>query len=272
MGTILTEAFIESKAVNPSSITITNRTIEKAFNIKKNHPELEVTKQLTGAVMNKDFIFVCVKLLDIYPLLKELSPLLTEQQTIVIITSPVHPEQLQEIVSCQTARLIPSITNRALSGASLLTFGSSCSVTTKTALRQLASCISTPIEIHHSITRAASDIVSCGPAFISFLVQEMIEAAVEETDISKEEATTLSEDMLVGLGRLIEKRLYTLPTLQDKVCVKGGVTGEGIKALEAGVQDMFHRLFQNTHEKFDEDLEAVAQQYPPSVFTDDRRN
>lgn len=76
----------------------------------------------------------------------------------------------------------------------------------------------------------------------------MIEAAVEETDISKEEATSLSEDMLVGLGRLIEKRVYTLPTLQDKVCVKGGVTGEGIKALEAGVQDMFHRLFK-THMK-----------------------
>lgn len=109
MGTILTEAFIESKAVNPSSITITNRTIEKAFNIKKNHPELEVTKQLSGAVTNKDFIFVCVKPLDIYPLLKELSPLLTEQQTIVIITSPVHPEQLQDIVPCQTARLIPGI-------------------------------------------------------------------------------------------------------------------------------------------------------------------
>ncbi|MFJ5964798.1 late competence protein ComER [Bacillus sp. NPDC093026] len=272
MGTILIEAFIESKAVNPSSFTITNRTIEKAFNIKKNYPELEVTKQLAEVVTDKDFIFVCVKPLDIYPLLKEMSHMLTERQTIVIITSPVHPEQIQDIVPCQTARLIPSITNRALSGASLLTFGSSCSTATKTTLRQLASHISTPIEIHHSITRAASDIVSCGPAFISFLVQKMIEASAQETDITVEEATILSENMLVGLGRLIEKKVYTLPTLQDKVCVKGGVTGEGIKALEAGVQDMFHRLFQNTHEKFDEDLEAVGHQYAPSVFTDDRRN
>ena len=177
-----------------------------------------MTKQLSGAVTDKDFIFVCVKPLDIYPLLKELSPLLKEQQTIVIITSPVHPEQLQDIVPCQTARLIPSITNRALSGASLLTFGSSCNVTTKAALRQLASRISTPIEIHHSITRAASDIVSCGPAFISFLVQKMIEAAVEETDISKEEATTLSEDMLVGLGRLIEKGVHPAYTAREGVC------------------------------------------------------
>ncbi|BBP90870.1 hypothetical protein BsIDN1_44880 [Bacillus safensis] len=38
MGTILTEAFIESKAVNPSSITITNRTIEKSVQYKKKEP------------------------------------------------------------------------------------------------------------------------------------------------------------------------------------------------------------------------------------------
>lgn len=34
MGTILIEALIESKAAIPSSLTITNRTIDKALNIK----------------------------------------------------------------------------------------------------------------------------------------------------------------------------------------------------------------------------------------------
>lgn len=34
MGTILIESFIESKAADPSNITITNRTIEKALHIK----------------------------------------------------------------------------------------------------------------------------------------------------------------------------------------------------------------------------------------------
>ncbi|MGE6629232.1 late competence protein ComER [Bacillus sp. NPDC077027] len=272
MGTILIEAFIESKAVNPSSFTITNRTIEKAFNIKEAYPDLEVTEQVEGAILDKDFIFICVKPLDIYPLLQKLRPMLKSNQTIVTITSPVQPKQLEDLVPCQIARLIPSITNRALSGASLLTFGSTCHEETKKTLRQLASRISTPIGIHDSVTRAASDIVSCGPAFISFLVQKLIEAAVEETDITTEEATVLSEEMLVGLGRLIEKKVYSLPTLQDKVCVKGGVTGEGIKALEAGVKDMFHHLFQNTHSKYEEDLQAVDHQFQSSVFTDDRRN
>ena len=53
--------------------------------------------------------------------------------------------------------------------------------------------------------------------------------------------------------------LYTLPALQEKVCVKGGVTGEGIKALESGVQDMFHRVFQNTHMKYEEDISAQSE-------------
>lgn len=38
MGTILIEALIESRAVIPSSLTITNRTIDKALNIKKTIP------------------------------------------------------------------------------------------------------------------------------------------------------------------------------------------------------------------------------------------
>ena len=39
--------------------------------------------------------------------------------------------------------------------------------------------------------------------------------------------------------------------------MKGGVTGEGIRVLEEHVGDMFHKLIERTHEKFDEDLECV---------------
>ena len=40
-----------------------------------------------------------------------------------------------------------------------------------------------------------------------------------------------------------------------------GVTGEGIRVLEEHVGDMFHKLIERTHEKFDEDLECVDQQF-----------
>ena len=67
--------------------------------------------------------------------------------------------------------------------------------------------------------------------------------------------------MLIGLGELLKKGYYTLPTLQEKVCVKGGITGEGIGVLEDGIGDIFEKLFQATHSKFNEDLEIVAKQF-----------
>jgi competence protein ComER len=121
--------------------------------------------------------------------------------------------------------------------------------------------MSKPVAIDQTITRVSSDIVSCGPAFFSFLLQRFIDAAVQETNISEEEATVMASDMIIGMGKLLEKEIFTLPTLQDKVCVKGGVTGEGIKVLEAELGEMFVHVFQKTHEKFDEDIELVHNQF-----------
>ena len=261
MGRILIDAFIESKAVHPSQLTITNRTKGKAKTIQKQHREIQLGDCAEEVVRSSQLIFVCVKPLDIHPLLIKIKPLLTQEHCIVSITSPISVEQLESIVPTQVARIIPSITNRALSGVSLMTYGNHCSAFYQNYLTNLFSSMSKTVSIPQNITRVSSDIVSCGPAFFSFLLQRFIDAAVQETEISKEEATIMASDMIIGMGKLLEKEIFTLPTLQEKVCVKGGVTGEGIKVLEAELGDMFVHLFQKTHEKFDEDIELVEKQF-----------
>jgi competence protein ComER len=67
--------------------------------------------------------------------------------------------------------------------------------------------------------------------------------------------------MIVGLGELLKQGHYTLPSLQEKVCVKGGITGEGIKVMEEELGDLFEHIFQATHTKFNEDLEKVNSQF-----------
>ena len=128
----------------------------------------------------------------------------SDEKCLVSITSPISPSQLETLVPCHVARIIPSITNRALSGASLFTFGSNCSeewqqnyfAYSKTFLL---------LVIEEDITRVSSDIASCGPAFFSYLLQCFINAAVDKTNITHEEATTLVSEMVVGMGKLLEK-------------------------------------------------------------------
>ncbi|HEU5139052.1 MAG TPA: late competence protein ComER [Bacillales bacterium] len=261
MGNVLIQAFIESGAVAPSNLMIANRTKQKADKFKEEFPELHVADTGMEVADVADIIFVCVKPLDIYPLIKQISEGLSEDKLLVSITSPVSVEELESVVNCSVARAIPSITNRALSGVSLITYGHSCEEKHKDHLLTLLEQISRPYEIEENITRAASDIVSCGPAFFCYLTQRFIRAAVEETEISHEEATAFASEMLIGLGKLLEKGIYTLPELQEKVHVKGGVTGEGLSVLEAKVGDMFEELFRTTHAKYADDRKKVRNQF-----------
>jgi competence protein ComER len=261
MGRILIEAFIESEAVKPANMIVTNRTIERAYDIQAQHSSIKVVQTAKEVVQRSNIIFLCVKPLDIHPLLIQLKNDLQPAQCIVSITSPISVEQLESIVNCQVARIIPSITNRALAGVSLFTYGESCSKDYQQVLYELFSAISHPVFIQHSITRIASDIVSCGPAFFSFLLQKFVKAAVSETSISEEKATELASQMIMGMGKLLEKEIFTLPALQEKVCVKGGVTGEGIKVLEAELGSIFEHMVQQTHAKYYEDIEKVGHQF-----------
>ena len=265
MGTIITESLIEGAVSIPENIYITNRTIEKTKELKKNYPSINVLKDSQSIAAQSDILFICVKPLQIEPLLRSMNEHLTEDQIIISITSPVTVTQLESIIKAKAARMIPSITNRALSGTTLITLGERCTEADQQLILEIAGGISTPIMIEEATTRVASDLSSCGPAFMCFLLEKMIDAAVSVTDITKEQATALATEMTIGFGRLLEKDYYTLETLKEKVHVKGGVTGVGLKVLEDHTEGLFEKLFKATQDKFKEDHEYVDEQFSEQV-------
>lgn len=260
MGNILIDAWITSNTIEKDQLYITNRTIDKAYKIQDKYPGVHVIENIETLIKKSDILYICVKPLEIYPLIKLINPLLKENQCIVSITSPYSVSRLESLVSCQVARMIPSITNRALAGVTLVTFGERISKEMEGYLLQSVRIFSSPVAIEDGITRVSSDIVSCGPAFFGFLAQRFIKAAAEETNISETDATLLTSEMLKGYGKLLEDGHYTLPELIEKVCVKGGVTGEGIKVFEQELGQLFNHLFQKTHEKYEEDKEKINSQ------------
>ena len=261
MGTMLVEALIDGKAISPSSMIITNRTKSKAILLKDKYKKIRVGANAEEVAAQSDLLFLCVKPLDIYKMLDKIHPHLSPEKCLISITSPVSTSQIEKKVSCSIVRVIPSITNRALAGVSLITYGENCSDLWKTKVEKLISKISVPVCIDEKITRVASDIVSCGPAFFSYLLQSFIQAAVKETEIDNKTATIFASEMIVGLGALLKQGHYTLPSLQEKVSVKGGITGEGIKVLDNELGDVFEHIFQATHAKFKEDLDKVEIQF-----------
>ncbi len=261
MGSVLASSFIESSAISPSRLMVTNRTLSKAERLQNVYPKMKVGNNPEEVFRFAEIVFICVKPHEFYSLLSSNKSSISKHQLLVSITSPISCEQLEDLLDCNIARAIPSINNRALAGSSLVSFGKRCHADYKEKLLSLMSFISTPLVIDENITRISSDIASCGPAFIGYVLQCFINSAVDQTEITKAQATQLASDMIIGMGKLLEKDIYTLPTLIQKVCVKGGITGEGIKILSNEVDEVFDHVIKRTHEKYHEECDKVSQQF-----------
>ncbi|WP_054712302.1 late competence protein ComER [Bacillus sp. JCM 19041] len=261
MGSMLVESLIEAQAVEQHDIVVINRTVTKSTALKDAFPKIKIAYTLKELVKRCNWLFICVKPKDMPNLFKELAPIVDTNQLAISITSPVSNADLDAALPCKSCRAIPSILNRAHSGSTLLSFGEKCGPKDQDNITQFISSISKPLHIEEQITRVSSDIVSCGPAFFSYLAQRFIEGAVNQTDITEEEATELTTSMLIGLGKLLEQEHYTLPTLQKRVCVPGGITGVGIDVLEQMVGSGFDELFKQTHKKYLDEKEKLTVEF-----------
>lgn len=257
MGSILIEAFIHSGAFNPEQIIAGNRTIRKVELLAETYPGLHVAGSNREVVLGSDLIFLCVKPSEFKKVIDEIKEDVLPSQLIVSITSPVLLKHLEGLLPAKISKIIPSITNYVLSGATLCIHGNRMQPEDKEWLENLFAHISSPIRVSENFTRISSDISSCGPAFLAKFLQSFIDAAVEATGISIEEATLLASEMTLGTGKLLTTGGFNPATLQKRVSVPGGITEEGLRILDDELAGIFSSVISATHAKYEEDIEKA---------------
>jgi competence protein ComER len=254
MGSILIEAFIQSGALNPEQIIASNRTPNKAEQLAQRYPGLQLAQSNMDLVNESNLIFLCIKPSEYKKVIDEIQKAVLPTQIIVSITSPVQIKHLELLLPAKISKVIPSITNYVLSGAALCMYGERMQPEDQKLIDHLMAHISSPIRVSEDHTRICSDLSSCGPAFLSFLIQCFIEASVKETGIPMDEARLLASEMTLGTGKLLTTGGFTPVSLQQRVCVPGGITAEGISILRSELTGVFNRVVQATHAKYEEDL------------------
>jgi len=262
MGSILIEAFIHSGAFNPEQIIASNRTLRKVELLAENYPGMQVAETNREVVRGSDLIFLCVKPSEFKKVIDEIKEDVLSSQFIISITSPILIKHLESLLPAKISKIIPSITNYVLSGATLCIHGNRMQPEDKEWLENIFTHISTPIRVSENYTRISSDIASCGPAFLASFIQAFIDAAVEETGISAEEATLLASEMTLGTGKLLTTGGFNPISLQKRVSVPGGITAEGLRILEKELCGVFSQVINATHTKYEEDIEKAELLFP----------
>ncbi|MCD9023039.1 late competence protein ComER [Cohnella silvisoli] len=257
MGSMLIGAFIRTGAMQPDNIMVSSRTPSKLAELAEQYPGLQIAASNKQAAIGADYLFLCIKPLDFRRVLDEISHALTPGQIVISITSPVKISSLEEMLPCKVAKIIPSVVNAVGSGASLFMWGARLTKDDQAALWELFSCISRPIEILEEEVRVASDLSSCGPAFLAYMLEQFIEAATMSTGMERETATALACEMMLGTARLMLELPCSPSELQAKVSVPGGITAAALEVLRKTTRGAFLQVLYTTHEKFAEDLDRV---------------
>ncbi|MEK4732971.1 late competence protein ComER [Paenibacillus sp. FSL L8-0641] len=257
MGSLLIESFIHSNALKPQQISASNRTHSKVTELARRYPGLHVAQSNRETAAESDVLFICVKPLESKAVTDEIRNVITEEQIVVSITSPVQIRILEHAMKAKVSKIIPSITHQVGSGASLCIHGSRITEEDRFLLEELMSHISRPIRVKESYTRITSDFSSCGPAFLAFFMDQWIQAAVQATGMDRTELCALAGEMIIGTGKLLTEGGMTPAELQARVAVPGGITAEALALLDISLHSVFPELIQVTHNKYEEDMQKI---------------
>lgn len=261
MGTTLIQAFIHAKRLAPAEIIVHNRTPSKAEKLAQRYPGLRIAGNNRELVQQSSLFFLCIKPHEFRPVLEEIQDDVRTDQIAVSITSPVMIRDLEEWLPAKIAKIIPSITQAVHCGNSLFIPGKRLDDSDRDHLWRLFSAISHPLLIEEDHVRVASDLACCAPAFMANLLEKLADAAVEETQLPREQALALVTQMTEGLGRLLTEGGFTLKSLQERVAVPGGITRQGLDLLDAETGPVFHDLIRLTHSKYAKDIQQVRNSF-----------
>ena len=241
MGGALARA--AAKAVPPADILLANRTPEKARALAE---ELGARWADNETVARESrFLFLGVKPQMLQRLLFDLRPVLAERRDRFILVSmaaATPAAKVREMASLTPSGFVPCdwpviriMPNTPAAVGRGVTQYCTLDVTEEELAEFLA--IMAPSGMMDPVPEEMIDVANClsgcGPAF-AFLFMEALADGAVACGLPRDKANAYAAQTLLGAGALALETGLPFGQLKDQVCSPGGVTIQGVRALERG--------------------------------------
>lgn len=249
MGGMLIRTLVRSGALQPSQVWAANRTQAKLDRLAEEIPGIRIAP--AGMVAGVcPVIFLCVKPGETAAALTEIGPMLHDGQLLVFLSNMLSLEAVEARVPCRVAKLIPSLAHQVEAGISLLMYGTRIKPTDRLLLEGLMSSVSQPLVVPEHQGRTCSDLTSCGPAFMAYVLREMARAAQRvQPDLTPGLAEELVRQTVLATARLLTEGGMDFPEIMERIAVPGGITAEGLQILSKQVPQAWETVLRTTREK-----------------------
>jgi pyrroline-5-carboxylate reductase len=251
MGEALIAALIGS-GVKSSSIAIVEKRPDRCNELVGKYAI--TIDSLESAVSASDVILIVVKPQDMQGLLAEIKPHINLNALLLSFVAGKKIGFIQENLSDAQpiARIMPNTPTSVGLGAAGYSFGSAVTQEHRVFVASLLAAAGKAVEVDESLQDAITATSGSGPAYFFAFVEAMVEGAVA-LGLSREDATTLTIQTIVGSAALLEKSGDSPTILREKVTSPHGTTAAALASFSNDhLSEIVARAMKAAHDRSQE--------------------
>ncbi len=220
-----------SAGFKPENILVTDSDKDKLENAVKEF-RVNSSEKNSDAGEFAEIVFLCVKPKHALSVLDEISVSLKKNHLLVSVAAGIKLEQIEEIVSCNTARIMPNVgvyCNKGMTGFAL---SSNVTKTQEETLLSIFRALGNTVKLSEKEFDVFTAVSGSGPGFWAFLVKEMVNSA-ELLGLSKENSREIVLQCVKGTVSLLSDQGFSEKEVIEMVSSPGGVTEKELSVLQS---------------------------------------
>ena len=181
-----------------------------------------------------DVLILAVKPQDLFDVLEEISPLMTERKLIVSIVAGVDIKSIAGSLNQKMPiiRAMPNTSAKVLFSATALSVGKMVLTEEYELAAKIFFCVGSVRQVPETQMDAVTGLSGSGPAYVYTFLKAMIEGG-EQLGLSHEDAGELALQTLRGAIEMVSATGTDPSELTRQICSPNGTTLAGLKVLES---------------------------------------
>ena len=229
MGEALIAALIRA-GLAPASIAIVEKRLERATELITRYGITQ--SALDDAVSTSDVILLVVKPQDMESVLSDVKGSINKSALVMSFAAGKKIDFIANHLGADQpiVRIMPNTPTSVGLGAAGYSFGQGVTDEQKSFVSTFLAAAGVAVEVDETLQDAITATSGSGPAYFFAFVEAMVEGAVA-LGLTREDATALTIQTIVGAAALLEKSGDSPTTLREKVTSPNGTTAAALASF-----------------------------------------
>ena len=241
MAEALIAGMIKKGATAPRDLWVSNRSNDTQLKRLEEHYGITPCRDMLSLLMDADIVVIAVKPKDVYTVLQQAKPYLTNSMLLISVAAGVSTQTLEAIIenSMPIIRAMPNTSAAVGKSATALSGNTFINSNDLALAKEIFKTVGMVVFTEEEKMNAVTGLSGSGPAYIYYLIEAMQQSA-RQIGLEQEEAQNLIIQTLMGAAEMVHSSDKSPQTLRSEVTSPGGTTEAGTRILEHhGVKKAF---------------------------------